>query len=63
MKVTAAIMISTLENDDGFEVEGVCATCSRCGHQTESSGTSEASIRRCLAKLREECPQGENNFL
>jgi hypothetical protein len=37
-------------------------TCSRCDHQTESFGTSGASIRRCLALLREECPEDEENF-
>jgi len=51
-----------LENDEGFEVAGVCATCTKCGHQTESFGTEGASIRRCLALMREECPLGEQNF-
>lgn len=37
-------------------------TCSKCGHTVESFGTSDASVRRCLALLREECPLGENNF-
>jgi hypothetical protein len=43
-------------------VDGVCATCSRCGHETESYGRSERSVRRCLVLLREECPMGESNF-
>jgi hypothetical protein len=30
--------------------------------ETESYGTSEASVRRCLVMLREECPRGERNF-
>jgi hypothetical protein len=47
---------------DYTEVDGVMATCSRCGHETESFGTSDASVRRCLALLREECPRGEHNF-
>ncbi len=51
-----------LENDNGITVEGVCATCSKCGHETESFGTSDASIKRCLALLREECPEDERNF-
>jgi hypothetical protein len=38
------------------------ATCSRCGHQTESYGNSGASVRRCLALMREECPRGGANF-
>jgi len=41
---------------------GVIATCSMCGYQTESYGTSEASVKRCLALMREECPDGKRNF-
>src|SRR5206468_282498 len=41
--------------------EDVRATCSRCGHETESGGTGENSIKRCLVLMRGECPQGENN--
>lgn len=52
----------TLENDEGIEVDGVQATCSRCGHETESFGTSERSVKRCLVLMREECPEGENNY-
>jgi hypothetical protein len=51
-----------LENDCGKMVEGVRVTCGRCGHTTESFGTGPASTRRCLALLREECPEGERNF-
>jgi hypothetical protein len=43
-------------------VPSVQATCPRCGHTTESYGTSEASIRRCLVLLHEECPADEYNF-
>jgi hypothetical protein len=43
-------------------VEGVEATCTRCGHQAQSYGTGPASVRRCLVLLREECPRGERNF-
>jgi hypothetical protein len=60
MKVTCEITETELENDEGREVEGVIATCSRCGHTTESFGTGGASIRRCL--MRDECPNGEANF-
>lgn len=50
------------ENDYGHSVESVRATCSQCQHETESFGTGEASIKRCLALLREECPRGRSNF-
>lgn len=61
-KIYCEIQEETLENDDGFEVEGVRAICSKCGHETESFGTEENSIKRCLVLLREECPEKENNF-
>jgi hypothetical protein len=50
-----------LEGDYGM-VDSVEVVCSRCGHFTESFGTGQASIRRCLALLREECPKKERNF-
>lgn len=52
----------TFENERGNEVRGVRVTCTRCDHSVTSYGTSEASKRRCLALLREGCPQGEANF-
>lgn len=61
MKIECYIEEVELDGDYG-PVNGVCATCSRCDHQTESFGTSESSIRRCLALMREECPRGEENY-
>lgn len=43
-----------------FVKRGKCGVSFR--HETQSFGTSEASVRRCLALMREECPNGENNF-
>lgn len=51
-----------IEDDEGRIVESVRATCSHCDHKTESYGTGGASVRRCLALMHEECPEGENNF-
>ena len=50
-----------LQGDSG-EVEGVQVECPRCGHVTQSFGTGTASVKRCLALLREECPNSESNF-
>jgi hypothetical protein len=61
MRIPCSVDEIELEGDYG-EVPSVCATCTRCGHSTESFGTSEASIRRCLVLLREECPNQESNF-
>ena len=62
MRVACDVVTTYLEGDYVDEVESVCASCSRCGAETESFGTTGASIRRCLALLREECPNGEHNF-
>jgi hypothetical protein len=62
MRIGCEIDYTTLVNDDGYDVDGVTVACSRCGHQTESFGQSERSIKRCLVLMREECPKGENNF-
>jgi hypothetical protein len=61
MRVACDIGYVDLDGDY-TTVEGVRATCSRCGYETESFGTSDASIRRCLAVMREECPNGERNY-
>jgi hypothetical protein len=61
MRVSCSVSEEDLEGDYGT-VGGIAATCSRCGHVTESFGTSEASIRRCLVLMREECPKDERNY-
>jgi hypothetical protein len=61
VKVKCDVNEVELEGDYDL-VESVSATCGRCGHTTESYGTSDASVRRCLVMLREECPRGERNF-
>jgi hypothetical protein len=62
VRVECEIEYTELENDDGVPVESVVVTCSRCGHATESFGTTSSSVRRCLVLLREECPKGQSNF-
>lgn len=62
MIVRCEIGTTELENEDGKAVDSVTADCPRCGHSTESFGTSGASVRRCLALMREECPKRERNF-
>ncbi len=62
MKIRCALEEAELENDDGHQIDGVRAICSRCDHETESFGTGEASRKRCLVLMREECPNDEENF-
>lgn len=50
-----------LDGDFGT-VAGVQVTCLQCGHVTESFGRSDASTRRCLALMREECPRGNASY-
>jgi hypothetical protein len=40
----------------------VIVPCSRCGHEVESYGQHQGSVRRCFALLHEECPRQERNF-
>lgn len=62
VKVKCSVTETELENDRGHEVQGVVVACTRCDHKTESFGTGEASIKRCLALMREECPNNEENY-
>lgn len=61
MRVKCEVEEIELEGDYA-PVAGLCVTCSRCNHQVEVFGTSDRSIRRALVMLRDECPEGENNF-
>lgn len=61
-EVEAEIEETELENEDGRMQPAVQATCSDCGHVTQSFGTSDASRKRCLVMLREECPLNKRNF-
>jgi hypothetical protein len=51
-----------LINEGGNSIASVLATCTRCLHTTESFGVKEASRKRCLALMGEECPKNEKNF-
>lgn len=62
MRVDCTIDNIDLDGDFSNSVAGIQATCSRCGHETESFGDGDASIMRCLALMREECPNRESNF-
>lgn len=61
-RVTCEIEHVELEGEHGKMIPSVCATCSECGHTTESHGQHDRSVRRCLVLMREQCPQGEENF-
>lgn len=61
MNVSCEVLEIELEGDYGM-IDSVEVVCGRCGHFTQSFGTGPASIRRCLALLREECPKKERNF-
>ena len=62
MKVRCEIEFGVEENEDGYEIPCTYARCTRCGHETMSYGDGDASVRRCLVLMREECPESENNF-
>jgi ribosomal protein S27E len=62
MKVEVEVEEVQIETDDGRLVDSVKVTCSRCQHEVEVFGTSDASVKRGCVMLREECPRGERNF-
>lgn len=61
MRIPCDIDEVELDGDYG-PIDGVQAACLRCGHVTESFGTSDDSRKRCLVLMREECPRRENHF-
>jgi len=62
-RVQCSVEETDLIGDKGKVIPGVVVTCGQCGHQTESFGQQEKSIKRCLVLLREECPENsEENF-
>jgi hypothetical protein len=52
----------TLTNTKGYAVSSVCSTCTRCGHQEESFGDSDASVLRCLMLTRQNCSAGTLHY-
>lgn len=61
-RISCSLRYTMAYNAEGYEVESVAVECSRCGKTTTAYGQSDASIKRCLATLNEECPHGENNY-
>jgi hypothetical protein len=61
-KVEVTIEEVTLKNDSGRALPGVRAECVRCGYVVESFGTGDGSRRRCLAVMRDDCPELEVNY-
>jgi hypothetical protein len=63
MRVECDVSYEDLESDDGLRtIPGVVVTCTECDHAEEAYGTTDRSIRRCLVLMRENCPEGEENF-
>lgn len=60
-RVKVALLQCYVPGDHG-DVDGIEADCRRCGLTETVYGTSEASERRVLVMMRENCPRRENNF-
>ena len=52
----ATIQYITLENEEGYDVDSVQASCTI--GETEAYGTHERSIKRALAELSQNCSCG-----
>lgn len=61
-KVECEVEFTQAENDRGQMQDCTKVTCGNCGHITQSWGTKQGSVTRCLMLLKEECPEGANNF-
>ena len=61
-KVKCDIYYTSEINDRGFDTDCVVLCCQKCDHETQSWGHGDASVKRCLALMNEECPLDENNF-
>lgn len=62
MTISCLVEELDIESDNGRMVPGVIVTCSECDYAVQSFGTSERSVNRCLALLRESCPLGDENY-
>lgn len=62
VRVSVSVEEVDVEGDFGRQVPGLSVCCGRCQHTVEVFGTGQASFKRACATLRQECPQGENNF-
>lgn len=62
-RVGCKIEETSVENESGRLVDGVCVTCGQCGDTAEAFGTGERSVKRALMTLRENCEEGgDGNF-
>lgn len=61
-KVECDVEYDDIENDSGNLVPGVVVSCTECEHAEEAYGQTAKSVRRCLALLRENCPEGQENY-
>ena len=60
MAATAEITFTQAENERGFLVDCVIARCTDGDYETEPIwGQGQASVRRALATLSEDCPCGQ----
>lgn len=62
MRVECEMEEILLENDEGYEIEGIAVCCGECLHTEEAFGTGADSVRYACKQLNENCPEGENNF-
>jgi ribosomal protein S27E len=63
MRVECEVRAIEIPNERTGQLQpGVEVTCGECGHSEQSFGESSASVRRCLALLREHCPEGTENY-
>ena len=60
-KVTCEVRAAKV-NFNGQLIDGIEVSCTECDHVEECGGTSQRSVKRALAQMRQNCPNHENNF-
>jgi hypothetical protein len=57
MRVQCDVELVDLTNDTGHTIESIRVVCLRCEARAESFGRGDASVRRCMAMLRDQCDE------
>ncbi len=61
-KVPCAVELVEVENENGRMQKATRVTCGDCGETAEAFGQSDASKKRALCLLKENCPMQRSNY-
>lgn len=61
-RVMCTVKPAKVEGPTGKMIPGVEVRCTECGATQQAAGTQAKSVRRCLAQLRENCDETDENY-